>query len=84
MTATKGLEGVVVTTSSISSIQDGVLLYRGYNIDDLVVQANVEKVAYLLWFGKLANQSELINLHTELDHHAVIPECFIEHMKCYI
>ena len=35
MTATRGLEGVVATTSSISSIIDDTLTYVGYNIDDL-------------------------------------------------
>ena len=59
MTATKGLEGIVATTSSISSIIDGVLTYRGIDIDDLAENATFEEVAYLLWYGKLPNQSEL-------------------------
>ena len=59
MTATKGLEGIVATTSAISSIVDGVLTYRGYDIDDLAEHASFEEVAYLLWFGKLPNAEEL-------------------------
>ena len=35
MTASKGLEGVVATESSISSIIDDKLTYSGYSIDDL-------------------------------------------------
>ena len=35
MLKTKGLEGVVATTSSVSSIIDDVLTYRGFNVDDL-------------------------------------------------
>ena len=35
MTVTRGLEGVVATTSSISSIIDDTLTYVGYDIDDL-------------------------------------------------
>ena len=44
MTATKGLEGIVATTSSISSIVDGVLTYRGYDIDDLAEHASFEEL----------------------------------------
>ena len=51
MTATKGLEGIVAATSSISSIHDGVLAYRGINIDDLAERASFEETAYLLWYG---------------------------------
>ena len=35
MTVIRGLEGVVATTSSVSSIIDDTLTYVGYNIDDL-------------------------------------------------
>ncbi|WP_046215572.1 citrate/2-methylcitrate synthase [Paenibacillus wulumuqiensis] len=83
MTATKGLEGVVAASSSISSIVDGVLTYRGYNIDDLAVNASFEEVAYLLWFGKLPNQNELDQLQKDLDKYAVLPDALIEQMKLY-
>ena len=58
---TKGLEGVVVAQSSISFIDGkaGTLLYRGYNIGELSLEATYEEVAYLLWKGKLPNRSEL-------------------------
>lgn len=61
MTATKGLEGIVATTSSISSIVDGVLTYRGIDIDDLAENATFEEVIYLLWFGKLLTKLSLRN-----------------------
>ena len=44
-----GLEGIVATTSSISSIIDDTLTYVGYNIDDLTENASFEEVIYLLW-----------------------------------
>ena len=53
MTATRGLEGVVATTSSISSIIDDTLTYVGYNIDDLARNARFEEVIYLLWHRKI-------------------------------
>jgi citrate synthase len=40
--ATKGLEGVTAAASSISSIENGVLTYRGYSIDDLAENASFE------------------------------------------
>jgi len=83
MTATKGLEGIVATTSSISSIIDGVLTYRGINIDDLAENASFEEVAYLLWFGKLPTQSELDDLNRQLSEYAPISSEIIEQMKLY-
>lgn len=74
MTATKGLEGIVATTSSISSIIDGVLTYRGINIDDLAENASFEEIVYLLWFGKLPNRAELNDLIVKLSQNAALPK----------
>ncbi|MBW7477020.1 citrate synthase [Paenibacillus oenotherae] len=83
MTATKGLEGIVATTSSISSIIDGVLTYRGIDIDDLAENASFEEVAYLLWYGKLPTQSELDGLIKQLGENAAVPAQVIEQLKLY-
>ncbi|MBB3108258.1 citrate synthase [Paenibacillus phyllosphaerae] len=83
MTATKGLEGIVATTSSISSIVDGVLTYRGINIDDLAENASFEEAAYLLWYGKLPTQSELDGLVKQLGEYAPVPAQVIEQIKLY-
>ena len=56
MTVIRGLEGVVATTSSVSSIIDDTLTYVGYNIDDLAENATFEEVVYLLWHRKLPNE----------------------------
>ncbi|AOZ93868.1 citrate/2-methylcitrate synthase [Paenibacillus crassostreae] len=83
MTATKGLEGIVAATSSISSIVDGVLTYRGIDIDELAMHASFEEVAYLLWFGKLPNAEELNGLRVDFDTFAPIPQLLIEQMKLF-
>ncbi len=83
MTVTKGLEGIVATTSSISSIIDGVLTYRGIDIDDLAENASYEEVAYLLWYGKLPTQAELDELKQKLSANAAIPAQVIEQMRLY-
>jgi citrate synthase len=83
MTATKGLEGIVAAQSSISSIIDGVLTYRGYDIDDLAENASFEEVVYLLWHGKLPTQAELDQLIKDLNANAAVPAPVIEQMKLY-
>ncbi|MCD1258901.1 citrate synthase [Paenibacillus athensensis] len=83
MSATKGLEGIVATTSSISSIVDGVLTYRGIDIDDLAENATFEEVIYLLWFGKLPSQSELEKLQSDLNASSAVPAEVIDQLKLY-
>jgi citrate synthase len=83
MTTTKGLEGIVATTSSVSSIIDGVLTYRGINIDDLADYASYEEVVYLLWYGKLPNPAELKALHKDLNANASIPDEIIKQLKLF-
>lgn len=62
----KGLEGVVSCTTSISSIIDTTLSYRGYTIEDIAANSNFEEVCWLLWTGKLPTQSELTKLKSEI------------------
>ncbi|WP_100398806.1 citrate synthase [Bacillus sp. FJAT-44742] len=81
MLKTKGLEGIVATTSRVSSIIEDHLTYQGYNIDDLAVQASFEEVIYLLWHGKLPNQTELDELQDQLLSNSQLPDMFIEHLK---
>ena len=66
--ASKGLEGIVATTSSICYIDGdrGVLAYRGIDIHELADNSNFEETCYLLWFGKLPTRRELRELHERL------------------
>lgn len=83
MTVTRGLEGVVATTSSISSIIDDTLTYVGYDIDDLAENASFEEVIYLLWHGRLPVRSELEELKSQLAQNMALPEEVLEHFKLY-
>ncbi|MDZ5472485.1 citrate synthase [Bacillus sp. 31A1R] len=83
MTVTRGLEGVVATTSSISSIIDDTLTYVGYNIDDLAENASFEEVIYLLWHRKLPTKSELEVLNKQLAENAELPKEVLDHFKMY-
>jgi citrate synthase len=66
--ASKGLEGIVATTSSICYIdgEQGVLAYRGYDIHDLADHSTFEEVCYLLWYGRLPKADELKSLKQRL------------------
>ncbi|SHE75868.1 citrate synthase [Seinonella peptonophila] len=83
MSTGKGLEGIVAVESEISSIIDGVLTYRGYQIDELAEQSTFEEVAYLLWNGKLPNESQLAELKELLDQHAPITPTLLKQLEEY-
>jgi citrate synthase len=61
LTPNAGLEDVVVSTSEICFIDgnQGRLLYRGYDVHDLVAHASFEESVYLLWHGSLPTRKEL-------------------------
>lgn len=73
--AKAGLEDVVVSTSEICFIdgEQGRLLYRGYDIHDLVAHSSFEEVVYLLWHGGLPTRKELDGFVKELAAHRRIP-----------
>jgi citrate synthase len=62
----RGLEGVVATTTAISKVEDGNLVYRGYAIEELANQAEYEEVAYLLLNGDLPAAGQLAEFESEL------------------
>lgn len=61
MNVKKGLEGVVMDTSSVSKVNADTnsLMYRGYPVQDLAENCSFEEVAYLLYTGELPNKSQL-------------------------
>lgn len=83
MSTTKGLEGVIATESSISSIIDDQLTYVGYKIDDLAEHSSFEEVVHLLWHKRLPTQSELIKIQNELTSNMVIPDEVIKFFNMY-
>jgi citrate synthase len=57
----RGLKDVYLDTTESSFIdgEQGILLYRGYNIHDLAAKSNFEEVSYLLIHGDLPTEEEL-------------------------
>ncbi len=76
VTTGAGLEGIIATQSDICFIDGdaGILAYHGYDIHTLAENATFEETIYLLWHGKLPNQSELAYLKKNLAQYRSIPE----------
>lgn len=83
MTTTKGLEGIVATQSSISSIINDQLTYVGYRIDDLAENSSFEEVVYLLWNLKLPTKSELDAFKKDIAVNMEVPEAIYDHLRSY-
>ena len=52
----------------------GVLLYRGYPIDQLAEKSSFLEVAYLLQAGELPNKDEFAKFEHEVTHHTMMHE----------
>lgn len=71
--------GFISTASCSSKItyidgDNGVLLYRGYPIEQLAENCEFTEVAYLLLNGELPNQSQLLDFNLEISDRAIIHE----------
>jgi len=80
---TKGLEGIVATTSKICYIDGdrGVLAYRGIDVHELAEHSTFEETCYLLWFGRLPNRSELIDLRSRLAKERHLDPAIIQFLR---
>jgi 2-methylcitrate synthase len=83
--ASKGLEGIVATNSSICWIDGdaGVLAYRGIDIHDLASKSTFEETTYLLWHGKLPNKAELADFSAKLTAARKLPPQIIDLLKSF-
>ena len=64
--------------SSISYIDggQGMLLHRGYSIEDLAENCNFEEVAYLLLSGELPNAEQKTQFEHDITYHTMLHEQF--------
>ena len=71
-----GLAGVIAGKSSVGLVNgtDGILLYRGYKVEDLAEHCTYEEVAHLLLKGKLPDVAELAAFDAELKARRTVPE----------
>ena len=78
-----GLRGVTVADSAISFIdgEKGVLIYRGYRIEDLVAHSSFMETAYLLLYGILPTQAQLTDFTNQVKEMRQVPEFIFESMR---
>jgi citrate synthase len=70
-----GLEGVTAAQSSICFIDgaEGILSYRGYDINELAPNATFEETMYLLWRGHLPTADHLAKFKADMASRREIP-----------
>ena len=74
--AGRGLEGVVAAQTALSHVygDEGRLIYRGYQIQDLAEEVSFEETCHLLWFGELPSQSQLEKLKQQLNQEGSVDQ----------
>ena len=78
-----GLRNIEVADTKICSIdgENGKLIYRGYDILDLVKHSNFEETSYLLLFGDLPTKEQLDDFKRRLIEARGLPEPIIKNLK---
>src|SRR6187200_1560934 len=78
-----GLRNIVVADTRICSIdgERGELIYRGYDILDLVTHSTFEETSYLLLFGDLPTKEDLADFALYLKENRDIPEAIYQNLK---
>jgi citrate synthase len=77
----RGLEGVVAGETTICSIEQGGLFYRGYEIHDLAQNATFEEVAFVLLEGHKPGPDELKRFKAEIVAERALPALVIQFLK---
>ena len=77
----RGLEGVVACTTSVSSIVDATLTYRGYTIEDLAENATFEEVVWLLWNNEKPTAQDTEQIKKSLNEKAALSDQELEFLK---
>ena len=78
-----GLKGIVAATTRLSDVlgEEGVLIYAGYDINELAGKVSYEEVIHLLWHERLPNKGELAQLKADLKAARTLPPPVIEYLK---
>jgi len=78
-----GLRNIEVADTKICSIdgENGKLIYRGYDIFDLVNHSTFEETAYLLLFGDLPDKDNLREFSEQLLSARDLPRSVIDNMR---
>lgn len=79
----KGLEGIVANNTRLSDVlgQEGVLIYAGYDINELAGKISYEEAIHLLWYGHLPNRRELDELSDKLRSQRELPQGVVNFLQ---
>ena len=79
-----GLRGVIVADTKVSFIdgEKGILVYRGYRIEDLARNATFPEVAYLLLHAVLPNTDQLDDFNKQLQQERNLPDYLYKSFRC--
>ena len=54
--------------------EEGVLMHRGYSIEDLTEKSHFLEVAYLMLYGNLPNKAQMDEFTHDITHHTMVHE----------
>ena len=79
----KGLEGIIANSTQLSEVlgQEGILIYAGYDINELAGNATYEEIVYLLWHGVLPSRIQLDELCGKLRAERELPRGIVDFIK---
>lgn len=80
-----GLRGVTVADTKVSFIdgEKGVLIYRGYRIEELAEKSSFMETAYLILNGNLPDKEQLKTFTGQINRYRELPEYVIQCFKQY-
>jgi citrate synthase len=78
-----GLRGVTVADTKISFIdgENGILIYRGYRIEELAERSTFMETAFLLLNGHLPTESEIERFERQIAQARELPEFVLEALE---
>lgn len=81
--AAKGLDGIIAASTRLSDVQGekGVLIYAGYNIDELAGNISYEECVFLLHHGQLPTRTQLDELKKRLIGERELPQGVVDFIK---
>lgn len=85
ITIDPGFKNTGSTTSAITYLdgENGILRYRGYPIEQLAEQATFLEVAFLLIYGELPTETELIDFKKSITNHTLVHEDMKQFFEAY-
>jgi citrate synthase len=83
MAVNSGLEGVVAAETRLSDVdgERGELVISGYRVDELAPQATFEETTWLLWHGRLPDETELQAFRADLAARRTLPTATVDLLR---